>query len=296
MKSGFITIIGRPNAGKSTLTNRLVEEKVSIVTWKPQTTRDKILGIINGDGYQAVLIDTPGIHSAKNRLSDYMMKNIYNSLVDIDAVIYVIDGSKYINDLDEKFIKQYSAKVPLIVALNKVDASDREKYVKLLDRLNKFKTVHAIYSISARRGDNVKELKNEIIDLLPEGDPYFPEDMYTDKTLRFMVSEIVREKALINLNQEIPYGVGIVINKFQNREGRDLVDIDADLICERQQHKSIILGKQGSMIKKIGASAREDIEKLIGSKVFLKLYVKVEKNWRDNNRVLQDIGYDEKQI
>lgn len=295
-KSGFIAIIGRPNAGKSTLINRFVGEKVSIVTWRPQTTRNKILGIINGDDYQAVFIDTPGIHNASNKLSEYMLKSIYNSLQDVDAIVYLIDGSKYITDQDKEFLEKYSVKTPLIIALNKVDDVVKERYVETLNRLNEFNNVKSIYSISARRGDNCEELKAELISLLPEGQIMYPNDIYTDRTLRFMVAEIVREKALMLLDEEIPYGISVVVNKFEQRHNKDLIDIDADIICERTQHKSIIIGRQGSKIKVIGEKARLDIERLIDSKVFLNLFVKVEDNWRDKPRLLEDLGYDKKTL
>lgn len=295
-RSGFVAIVGRPNAGKSTLINRLVEEKVSIVTWRPQTTRNKILGILNGEDYQAVFIDTPGIHNAQNKLSEYMLKSVYNSLIDVDAIIYIIDGTSYISDIDRDFLEKYSSKVPLIIALNKLDEAVRENYIETLSRLNEFKNVKSIYSISARRGDNVENMKKELISLLPEGQQMYPSDIYTDRTLRFMVSEIIREKALLFLDQEIPYGIGVVVNRYEKREGKDLIDIEADIVCERMQHKAIIIGNQGSMIKKIGEKARADIENLAESQVFLKLFVKIENNWRDNQRVMEDLGYDRKNL
>lgn len=296
-KSGFIAIVGRPNSGKSTLINRLIEEKVSIVSWRPQTTRNKIIGIISGENYQAVFVDTPGIHLAKNKLSEYMLKSVYNSLVEVDAIVYMIDGTKYINEIDKDFLSKYSGKVPLIIALNKVDEAPKEHFVDTLKLLNEYKNVKSVYSISAKRGENVEEMKQELIALLPEGELMYPTDMYTDKTLRFMVSEIIREKALMFLEQEIPYGIGIVVERYERRlKGKDITDIDADIICEKPQHKSIVIGKDGAMLRKIGEAARLDIEKLIDCKVFLKLFVKVENNWRDDNRVLEDIGYDKNNI
>jgi GTP-binding protein Era len=291
-RSGFIAIIGRPNAGKSTLINRLVNEKVSIVTWRPQTTRNRILGIVGNADYQAIFIDTPGIHTAKNKLSEFMMKSISNSLEGVDAIVYMIDGTSHITDVDRDFIKNYSGKAPIIIALNKLDEAKREDFVETLSRLNEFKTVKTVYPISARRGDNVEELKNELIACLPEGEKLYPEDIFTDRTMRFMVGEIVREKALMFLDEEIPYGIGVMVRKFNERQDQPVAEIQADVICEKARHKGMIIGKGGSMLKKIGEAARCDIERLIGQKVFLELYVRVEEDWRNNSRALEEIGYD----
>jgi len=291
MKSGFIAITGRPNAGKSTLINRIIGEKVSIVSWRPQTTRNRIIGIYNREDCQAVFIDTPGIHTAKNKLSDYMMKSINNSLQDVDVIIYLIDGTGYLSDTDRDFLNKYSGQVPIIIALNKVDEAKKEKYIATLDKLNGFKSVKSIYSISAKTGENVDEMINEIISLLPEGIKMYPDDIYTDRTMRFIAPEIIREKALKFLDEEIPYGIGVIINKYSEREDKDIIDIEADIVAERPQHKAIIIGKEGSMIKKIGEAARVEIEKYEGSKVFLKLFVKVENDWRDNQKLLEELGY-----
>lgn len=289
-KAGFIAIVGRPNAGKSTLVNRLVGEKVSIVSWRPQTTRNKILGIINTEDYQIIFIDTPGIHRSKNKLSDYMMRSINNSLIDADAVVYVIDGTDNISDIDRDFLDKYSHKAPLIVALNKKDEAKFEQYIGTLKKLNEFKVINAVYPISARTGESVEELKQILIALMPQGARMYPDDIYTDRPMRFLVSEIIREKALKYLNEEIPYGISVSVIEYKERED-GLVEIAADIICERPQHKGIVIGKGGAMLKKIGEAARLDIEKLLENRAFLKLFVKVEDDWRDNSRKLEDLGY-----
>lgn len=291
IKSGFIAIIGRPNAGKSTLINKIVGEKVSIVSFRPQTTRNRILGIINREDLQAVFIDTPGIHRAKDKLSEYMLKSVNNSLEGVDAVLYLLDGSGYMDDIDRDFFNNYSAQAPLIAAVNKSDKAGREKCVKFLSELNGFDKIRAVFVISALRGDNVGELTDELYKYLPPGDKMYPEDMYTDRTMRFIVSEIIREKAIFHLEQEIPYTLGVIIRSYSNRQDKFITDIAADIIAEREAHKPIIIGKGGSMLRKIGEQARLDIERLTGGKVFLKLYVKVLKNWRESKSALEELGY-----
>lgn len=294
-KSGFISILGRPNAGKSTLLNTLVGEKVSIVSWKPQTTRDKISGIINGDGYQAVFLDTPGIHYAKSKLSEYMMRSVQSSLENVDIVVYVVACDKPIDDTDKKYLSTLAAgKTPLLVALNKCDAVEKEEIVLKIQQLDKFKPKE-ILPISAVKGKNCDELKAEIIKLLPDGEAFFPEDMFTDKTLRFMCAEIIREKALKCLSDEIPYGVGVSIADFNERSD-GIVEINADIIAEKKAHKGIIIGKNGAMLKKISTMAREDMEKLLQTKVYLRIWVKVKDQWRDDNSTLEELGYNKKDI
>ncbi len=295
-KSGFVAIIGKANVGKSTLLNALVGERVAIVSWRPQTTRNKILGIMNGDGYQAVFIDTPGIHQVKNQLSNFMMKSVKTALEGVDMVMYLIDGEKRIDDKDMEYIRQYaSAETPFIVIINKLDVADREKVLGMIDSLKDIEGIDAIIPISAMKGKNLEPLKERIEANLNEGKQYFPEDMITDKSLRFMVSEIIREKAMKYLGDEIPYGVAVCINKFKERDN-GLVDIDADIVCEKQSHKAMIIGKGGSMLKNIGSTARGDIERLIDAKCFLTLYVRVKESWRDSDFVMNEMGYDLKNI
>ena len=296
-KSGIITILGRPNQGKSTLINTLVGEKVAIVSWRPQTTRDKIVGIMNGEDYQAVFVDTPGIHNVKNNLSKYMMKSVESAEEDIDIAIYVIAVDSRITDVDDAYIAKYSKKnIPFIVAINKCDLARPEDIMKKLQYFNdKMDGITAIIPISAEKGKNVDMLKEEIVKNLPQGAMLYPEEMFTDKNLRFMVGEIVREKAMRFLGDEVPYGIGVSIDKFAERED-GMVDIEASLICEKKAHKPMIIGNHGDMIKKISTTARLDMEKLLDTKVFLNLWVKVREEWRDSDVWLKELGYDNKEL
>lgn len=295
-KSGFVTIIGKANVGKSTLLNALVGEQVAIVSWRPQTTRDKIIGIMNGDNYQAVFIDTPGIHKAKNELSKFMMKNVESALDGVDIVIYVINGEKNIDENDLKLIKQYAASAtPFIVVINKMDVADKEKVLGMIDTLKDIEGIDSIIPISAMKGKKLDILKERIQENLKEGVQFYPEDMITDKSVRFMVAEIIREKAMKFLGEEVPYGVAVNINLFKERDD-NLIDIDADIVCEKKAHKPIIIGKGGAMLKKIGTTARQDIEKFLDSKVFLNLWVRVKDDWRDSEQLLNELGYNIKDI
>lgn len=296
MKSGFITIAGKPNAGKSTLMNALVGEKVSIVSPRPQTTRDKINGIMNGDGYQAVFVDTPGIHKPKNALSEYMVEAIKKSLDGVDIIIYVSAFDKKVDEHDEEFIDKYaSLGRPFILALNKCDEVGKDAIVERINHFSGKEGITAIIPISALKGRGVDELKEEIVKLLPEGAKFYDEELYTDKTVRFMTAEIIREKAMRNLSDEVPFGIGINIVKFYTRDD-GIVEINCDIICEKSAHKPIIIGRGGDMLKKIGSSARRDIEELVGGKVFLTLFVKVREDWRDSPSLLNELGYNKKNL
>ncbi|MDD4839125.1 MAG: GTPase Era [Clostridia bacterium] len=296
MKSGFISIAGLANAGKSTLINSLVGEKVAIVSWRPQTTRDRILGILNGDGYQIAFVDTPGMHKARNQLGEYMMKSVEVSLKDSDGVIYVIDAGRGVSSEDEKFLNEYTTKINVVVALNKEDAVIRETLFACLEKLGSFPAICAIVPISAKKGKNVDALKNEVVKILPEGVELFPEDMYTDKSMRFMTQEIIREKALYLLDKEIPYGIGVEVIKFELRDDKPIYDICADIVCEKESHKAIIIGKGGSMLKEIATQARIDIEEMVDSKVFLTLFVKVKTDWRQSEYIMKELGYNKKDL
>lgn len=296
MKAGIITIAGKPNAGKSTLINAFVGEKVAIVTRRPQTTRNKITGIVNGDGYQAVFIDTPGLHNSQNKLGDYMQKSVDTALQDVDGLLYVVNGEKGFDCADRMFLEAHLGNVPVIVALNKIDKIDREKIFSQLNELNEYKSINAVIPISAMKGDGVSELLEQLVKLLPEGAQMYPEDMFTDRTLRFMAAEIIREKALVTLDKEIPYGIGVSINKFEFNDKKNLYEIDADIVCERASHKPIIIGKGGQTLKKIATAARVDIENLCGEKVFMELWVRVKENWRDSDFLLKALGYDNKDV
>lgn len=290
-KTGYVTIIGKPNVGKSTLINYMVGEKISIVSFRPQTTRDRVLGIVNDEDSQLILVDTPGIHNPKNRLSEYMMKNVSSSIDGVDAIVYIIACDKVLDEKEISQIQRYASMgTPFFIAINKCDEVKQDVIFKKIEQLKDVSSVLAIIPISARTGKNVDYLKSEIKKILPEAEARFEEDEITDKSTRFIVGEYIREKALKLLGDEIPYGVGIVINKFQYREN-GIVDIDADIVCEKQAHKSIIIGKNGAMIKEISSQARKDMEELLQTKVFLTIFVKVKEDWRNNPSVLSNLGY-----
>ena len=292
-KSGYITIIGKPNVGKSTLINALVKEKVSIVSFRPQTTRDRILGIVNGEGYQLVLVDTPGIHKPKNMLSEYMMKNVETSIEGVDGICYVIACDKHLDDEIAQIEKYASQSVPFFVAINKCDTQDELAIISKINKLKDIKNITAIVPISAKTKKHVDDLLEEFVKILPEGEQEFSEDEFTDKSTRFIVSEYIREKALKALGDELPYGVAVVINRFEEADN-GVTNIEADIICEKQAHKAMIIGKGASKIKEISTYARQDIEKLLGTRVYLNIFVKVKEEWRNNPTLLTNMGYDKK--
>lgn len=300
MRSGFITIAGKPNAGKSTLTNALVGEKVSIVSKKPQTTRNRVIGIVNGEKqgekFQAVLVDTPGIHKPRNMLSEFMMKSVDVALEGVDAVVYMIACDKKQDEYDDAYIRRFAAsRTPFILVVNKCDEVEEKSIIERVERYKDVDGIEAIVPISALKGKNVDMLLDVIFKVLPEGEAFYADDMYTDRSLRFLCAETVREKALRYLGDEVPYGIGVAVNKFEERAD-GIVEIDCDVICEKQAHKSIVIGKGGEMIKKISTAARADMEKLIGSQVFLTLYVRVKPDWRDSRLVMGELGYDKKNL
>lgn len=292
-KSGFVTIAGKPNVGKSTLLNALIGEKVAIVSWRPQTTRNKINGILNGENYQIVFVDTPGIHEAKNNLSEYMMKSVKSALDGVDAVIYVLSAEKRFDDKDKDFILSYKKNVPVIVVINKVDAVEKRVVFELMRELGEM-GVDEIIPTSAVKGDNVDVVKNTVLSLMKEGKAYYPEDEFTDLNMRFMAGEIIREKAMRLLNDEVPYGICVNVMSFKEEE--NITKINADIIVEKKAHKPIVIGKGGSMLKKIGTEARRELERFTDGKIYLELFVKVKEEWRDNSVLLSDFGYNDKEI
>lgn len=294
MKSGFIAITGRPNAGKSTLLNKILGEKIAIVSNKPQTTRTKIQGVLTDEDAQLVLIDTPGIHKPHNKLGQRMEKYIYTAAKDIDVLLYVVDCNIYENE----FIKEKEALtglkksgVPVVLAVNKVDTVDKNMLLPLIERLKGLYEFSAIVPISAQKGVNVSELIEEIKKLLPTGPKFFPDDTLTDQPEKQIVAEFIREKALRLLNKEIPHGIAVEIEKMKQRE-TGLYDIEASIYCERKSHKAIVIGKKGEKLKDIGSRARADIERFLGEKVNLKLWVKVNEDWRNKEGFMNMIGFD----
>ncbi len=295
MKTGFIAIVGLANAGKSTLLNALIKQKVSIVSPKPQTTRDAILGIWTDDDSQMVFVDTPGFLNSKNALGDYMLKSIDNAVEDVDAVMVVIDGHDGISENELAQIAKYSAKkVPLVVVVTKTDISQPEKLMPELMKLNGNSAISEVYCVSAKRNKNVDILREGLKKYLTGTQMYFEEDDVTDKSQRFIVGEMIREKVLLCCENEIPHGIGVYVNKMEYLQDVCEWDIDATVYVEKASHKPIILGKQGQMIKSIGVHARESIEKLLGEKVYLTLWVKVKEDWRNSDYMLNELGYNAK--
>ncbi len=293
-KTGFIAVVGQANAGKSTLVNSLVGQKVSIVSPKPQTTREQILGVWTDEDSQMVFVDTPGFLHSKNALGDYMLKSIESAVQDVDCILVVIDGHDGIDDRELAQIAKYrSRNVPIVVAVSKIDITQPPRLMPELAKLNGIEGLNEVYCVSAKRNNGVEELKQGLKKYLSGSEMYFEEDDVTDKTMRFSVSEIIREKVLLACEQEIPHGVGVEINKMQ--QNGSAWDIDATVIVEKASHKPIILGKHGAMIKSIGVHARESIEKLLQANVFLTLWVKVKEDWRNNPSMLNELGYSNRQ-
>lgn len=293
-RTGYAVILGKPNAGKSTLINAIIGEKVSIVSWKPQTTRNRIIGVYNGDDVQVIFVDTPGIHKPRNELGKFMMRSVKVATDGVDAVIYVVDAEKGIDDADISNIEaNIGAGRKTVVAVNKIDHVTRDKVAEILVRLNKIPGMTAVVPVSALRQKNVDVLIDEVQKLMPIGEKLYSDDVYTDRNMRFMASEIIREKALRLLDKEIPYGIAVSINKYEYREN-GILDIDADVICQKSAHKPIILGKNGEMIKRISTYARQDLEDMTGDKIYLTLWVKVKEDWRDDLVLLNNLGYNKK--
>ena len=296
-KSGFVALIGRTNVGKSTLMNRLIGQKIAITSNKPQTTRTKIRTILTTEEGQAVFIDTPGIHKAKTKLGEYMVTTAERTLTEADLILWLIEPSDYIGTGDRHIaeILLSIADIPKVLVINKIDTISKEELVKLIGRYKDLCDFDEIVPISALKGNNENELKKVIFKLLPEGPMYYDEDELTDQPERQIVAELIREKALRMLNDEIPHGIAVAIEKMKERpqKGPDsFYDIEASIVCERESHKGIIIGKQGSMLKKIGTAARLEAESLLGCRINLKLFVKVKKDWRDSSFLLKNYGFD----
>lgn len=291
MKSGFVAVVGRANAGKSTLINVLVGEKVAIVSPKPQTTRDRILGVLTTEDYQIAFIDTPGIYKADNLLNSVMQKTTVDSCEDVDLVLFVMDAHEGVSDTDRALLSKYSnLSVPTVLALTKTDIMPESLLISELKELSEENI--DIVPVSARKNRNIKELIKVIVDKLPKGEKIFEEDIISDRSERFMLAEIMREKILLKFDKEIPHGVAILINKFALKENGKTYEINLDIICEKPNHKAILIGKQGSAIKEVSSFARADMEKFLGKKVFLTTYVRVKEDWRNSASLMKEYGYD----
>lgn len=290
-KSGFVTIIGRPNVGKSTLLNLLMGEKLSIVSCKPQTTRNNIQTILTEKDFQMVFIDTPGIHKPQHRLGEYMVKIAKDSIKEVDLVLFLITPDAEVGKGDMYILEQLKeCDVPVFLVVNKIDENPPEKVAETLKNYSQVYNFNEIIPISALNGKNVDELKKLMIEKMPEGPMYYPEDMITDQQERFVIAEIIREKALRLLSEEVPHGIGVEIITMKKDE-KGIYNIEGTILCEKSSHKGIIIGKNGSMLKKISTYARQDMEKFLNSKVYLKLWVKVKKEWRDTPSILKELGY-----
>ncbi len=294
-KTGFVTIIGRPNVGKSTLMNKLIGQKVAITSNKPQTTRNKIKTVYTDDKGQIIFVDTPGIHKAKNKLGNYMVNVAERSLSEVDVILWLVEPTTYVGAGEQHIVSQLKqTKTPVILVINKIDTVKKDEVLTFIAAYKDLLDFAEIVPVSARTGNNTDELISAIYKYLPYGPMYYDEDTLTDQPMRQIVAELIREKALHALDEEIPHGIAVTIEQMKERPDGLVVDIDATIICERESHKGIIIGKQGAMLKKIGTNARFEIERMMEQKINLKLWVKVRKEWRDNDLLIKNYGYDAK--
>jgi len=294
-KSGFVTIIGRPNVGKSTLLNRLSGEKIAITSDKPQTTRNAIKSIITDNDSQIIFIDTPGIHKPKNKLGEYMVNVAQGNITGVDAVVFIVEAEEGgIGPGDLYIIDQIKElKIPVFLLINKIDLFPKESILKIIMSYSQKMEFNSIIPISALNNQGTDIVVKELKKVLPNGPKYYPDDEITDQPEKIIVAELIREKILRLLSDEVPHGVGVEIMMFKERKGKDIIDIQATIFCEKDSHKGILIGKEGKMLKRIGMNARTDIEKFLGTKVFLELWVKVKSDWRNNNNMLNTLGYND---
>ena len=296
-KSGFVTLIGRPNVGKSTLMNHLIGQKIAITSNKPQTTRNRIQTVYTDERGQIVFLDTPGIHKAKNKLGEYMVNVAERTLNEVDVILWLVEPTTFIGAGERHIVEQLKkTKTPVILIINKVDTVDKKEIIKYMDTYRKVYDFAEIIPVSALRAQNLDTVLDQIFKYLPYGPMFYDEDTVTDQPQRQIVAEMIREKALRCLDEEIPHGIAVAIDQMKERKGGGMFDIDATIICERDSHKGIIIGKGGSMLKRIGSEARRDIENMLEAKVNLQLWVKVKKDWRDSDFLMKNFGYDKKEI
>lgn len=291
-KTGYAALVGRPNVGKSTLMNKLIGQKIAITSNKPQTTRNRIQTVYTDDRGQIIFLDTPGIHKAKNKLGEYMVNIAEKTLSDVDVVLWLVEPSTFIGAGERHIIEQLKkCKKPVLLVINKIDTVKREEILKFIDTYSKEMEFSEIIPVSALKGDNTDDLTEIIFKYLPEGPMYFDEDTVTDQPMRQIVAEMIREKALRSLSDEIPHGIAVTIEKMKERPKGGMWDIEATIVCERDSHKGIIIGKGGAMLKKIGSAARYEIEHMLEAQINLKLWVKVRKEWRDSDLMMKNFGY-----
>lgn len=296
-KSGFVTLIGRPNVGKSTLMNQLIGQKIAITSHKPQTTRNRIQTVYTCEEGQIVFVDTPGIHKAKNKLGEYMVNAAERTLKEVDVILWLVEPSDFIGAGDRHIADQLKkVTTPVILVINKIDTVKKEELLPFIDAYQKIYDFHEIVPVSALNGDNKEVLIQQIFKYLPYGPNFYDEDTITDQPMRQIVAELIREKALRCLDEEIPHGIAVSIESMKTRSGGKVTDIEATIICEKDSHKGIIIGKQGTMLKKIGSAARYEIEQQLEGKVNLQLWVKVKKDWRDSDFLIKNFGYNKKDL
>ena len=297
IRSGFVALIGRPNVGKSTLMNHLIGQKIAITSRKPQTTRSRIQTVFNSERGQIVFLDTPGIHKAKNRLGEYMVYAAESALHEVDAVLWLVEPEEQVGAGDRKIAQMLEKSgLPTILVVNKIDKVKKDVVQKAIESHGNLCRFEDVLAVSALRGRNLDQLTDSLFRLLPYGPRYFDEDTVTDQPTRQIAAEMIREKALRSLGEEIPHGIAVLIDVMKERPGGKLTDIEATIVCEKDSHKGIIIGKQGAMLKKIGTEARAEIEGLLETKVNLKLWVKVRKNWRESDILVRNFGYDKKEL
>lgn len=298
LKTGFVALIGRPNVGKSTLMNRLIGQKIAITSNKPQTTRNRIQTVYTEERGQIIFLDTPGIHKAKNKLGEYMVNAAKQTMNDVDVVLWLVEPTTYIGAGEQQIAANLkNCKKPVILVINKVDTVKKEEILKFIDAYKNIVRFDEIVPVSALKGQNTDDLIDAIFKYLPYGPMYYDEDTVTDQPMKQIAAELVREKALRCLSDEIPHGIAVTVERMRERlDGSNIIDIDATIVCERDSHKGIIIGKGGEMLKKIGSAARFEIERMMDMQVNLKLWVKVKKEWRDNDLLMKNYGYDEKAL
>ncbi|GEN84353.1 GTPase Era [Sporosarcina luteola] len=293
-KSGFISIIGRPNVGKSTFLNRVVGQKIAIMSDKPQTTRNKVQGVVTTDESQLIFIDTPGIHKPKHKLGDFMVKSARNTLKEVDVIMFMVNANEPIGGGDRFIIDMLqNTKTPVFLVINKIDLVHPDELLQIITSYTEVYEFAEVVPLSALNGNNVERLMETLTKYLPEGPKYYPDDQVTDHPERFIISELIREKVLHLTREEIPHSVAVVIEKIERDETRELVDVSATIVVDRDSQKGIVIGKKGALLKEIGTKARHDIEMLLGSKVFLELWVKVQKDWRNKPGQLREFGFRE---
>lgn len=296
-KSGFATLIGRPNVGKSTLMNKIIGQKIAITSDKPQTTRNRIQTVYTSEEGQIVFLDTPGIHKAKNKLGEYMVNVAVKTWSDVDVILWLVEPTTFVGAGEQHIAEQLQAvKTPVILVINKIDMVKKEELLAVIDSYRRIYDFAEIVPVSARSGDNVETLLSCIFKYLPYGPAFYDEDTVTDQPMRQIASEVIREKSLHLLKDEIPHGIAVTIEKMKERKGGQIMDIEATIVCEKDSHKGIIIGKQGAMLKKIGSTARYELEKMLDMQVNLQIWVKVRKEWRDNELFLKNFGYNKNDV